>query len=162
MEFLQDTNIWVLISFVTFLILAFRLGKDSVLNALDGRIEKIREELKTAENLHIEAQELMAQYQRKHRDAMQDADKIVNAAKDQAKQIKKQADTDLKQSMERREDQLSARLKRIEENAVQEIQSYAADLAMNAATQIITDKLDKKTSEKLVDNSIKNLSENIH
>ncbi len=64
--------------------------------------------------------------------------------------------------MKRREEQLTERLRRMEENAVAEIQSYAADLAMNAAAQIITDTLDKKTSESLVKKSITDVSQKIH
>ena len=68
MEFFQDTHSWVLVSFILFVTVAFRFGKDKFLAILDGRIEAIRNDIKTAELLRIEAQELLAQYQRKQRD----------------------------------------------------------------------------------------------
>ncbi len=162
MELLADEHTWLVISFLAFLGIAWRLGKDKILALLDDKIEEIRKEIETAESLRIEAQEMLAQYQRKHRDAITESKKIIADAKKQAEAIHKQAGKDLEETLERRELQLKDRIKRMEQSAVQEIQNYAADLAMNAATEIITDKLDKKTGEKLVDQSIKNLSKQIH
>ena len=65
MEFLQDTNVWVLLSFILFMALAYYKGKDIILGGLDAKIETIRQEIVTAENMRVEAQELLAQYQRK-------------------------------------------------------------------------------------------------
>ncbi|GJL84740.1 MAG: ATP synthase subunit b 1 [Micavibrio sp.] len=162
MEFLSDEHTWLVISFLAFLGILWSFGKDALLSALDGRIADIQKELQTSESLRIEAQELLAQYQRKHRDAIQDAEKIIADARTGAEASRKQAEADLAKSLERREAQIKERIKRMEQSAIHEIQSYAADLAMKAATEIITDKLDKKTSEKLVEQSIKGLSTQMH
>ncbi len=162
MEFLQDTNVWYLFSFIAFIALVWKLGKDAILQKLDGRILEIKKEIETAENLRIEAQELLAQYQRKHRDAMKDAEQIIDDAKASAKESTKHAEAELAKTVERREKQLADRLERMQASAVQEIQAYAADLAMNAATEIITEKLDKKTSENLLQQSIKDVAKQIH
>lgn len=162
MELLNDAQVWYLLSFLVFVVIAFRFGKSSFLNTIDSRIAEIQKEISTAESLRVEAQEMLAQYQRKQRDALQDAEKIINDAKEQAKEAQKQAEQSLKESMKRREAQLQDRLKRMEQNAIQEIQSHAADLAINAAKEIITETLDKKAGEKLVDQSIKNVANNIH
>ncbi|HBR69727.1 MAG TPA: hypothetical protein DEA55_10175 [Rhodospirillaceae bacterium] len=162
MELLADEHTWLVISFVAFLAVAWRFGKDAILKVLDGRIAEIKKEIQTAETLRIEAQELLAQYQRKHRDAMKDAEKIIADAKKGAEASRKEAEAALAQSMERREAQLQERIKRMEQAAISEIQSYAADLAMKAASKIVSDMLDKKTGDKLVEQSIKDLSTQIH
>ena len=162
MELFHDTHIWLLASFVTFLFIMWKFAFSKIISMLDKRIEAIKSELETAENLRIEAQELLAQYQRKHRDALKDAEDIIANAAAQAKHIQKQAEADLHETMERRENQLAQRLTRMEENAIAEIQGYAADLAMNAAAQIIADKMDKKTSDDLVKKSISSVSGKLH
>jgi len=158
MELLQDTNIWVLFSFILFLFILWRYGKPAFLNLLDTRIASIRDEIATAESLRIEAQELLAQYQRKQRDAQKEADAILKRAKSHAASITKQAEADLKDISARREQQLKERLARMENNAKREIQTYAAELAVQATTQIIIQNMDKKTNENLIDQSIKTLS----
>ena len=162
MEFLQDTNVWVALSFFVFIILAFKFGKTSVLNMLDGKIEAIKTELETAESLRVEAQELLAQYQRKQRDAMKESEHIVATAKAQAEEFQKQSENDLQDLMDRRELQLEARLARMEESAIKEMHDYAGELAINAAGKLIADTLDKKTDEALIEKSIANISKNIH
>ncbi len=155
MDLMQSTDIWVLISFVIFVYIAFRFGKTAFLAALDGRIEKIRQDIDTAESLRIEAKELLAQYQRKQRDADKEAKQIIETAKTHAEEIKKQAEKDLKELAKRREAQLQERLKRMEENAVNDIRAYAADLAIKATTETIAAQMNKKTNENLIDESIK-------
>ncbi len=162
MEFLNDSGIWLLCSFVIFVTLVFKFGKDAFLAMLDARIEGIREEIKTAENLRVEAQEMLAQYQRKHKDAVKDSEDILAKAKKQADEIKKKAEKDLDETIARREKQLQERLDRMKQNAKDEILEHASNLAIAATSEIIADKLDKKANEKLVDDAIKGVAKNIH
>lgn len=162
MELLLDTHVWYALSFIIFAAIVWQFGKPAFLGMLDKRILEIKKEIETAENLRVEAQEMLAQYQRRQRDAAGEADKIITNAKKSAKQFQKKAEADLAESMKRRENQLTERLVRMEQNAMQEIQAYAAEIAMRAATDIIIDKLDKKTNEKLVEQSIENIEKHIH
>ena len=157
-ELLNDTNIWVLISFTLFAVLIYRLGKDKVIGMLDGKIERIRDEIKTAESLRIEAQELLAQYQRKQRDAAQEAEQIVTAARAAADIIRKDAETELNALIARKETQLAERLKRMEDSARAEMQAYAAELAVKATAEIIASRLDAAANDRLIDASIKSVA----
>jgi F-type H+-transporting ATPase subunit b len=161
-DILHDTNAWVALSFIIFAFIVYKKGKPAILRMLDARIESIRNEIASAEALRLEAQELLAQYQRKHRDAMQEAKKIIENAQAQAAQIRKEAEADLAESMERKEKQLKDRVARLEQGAIAEIQKYAAELAIQATAEIITGKLDKKASDRLVDQAIKDLPSNIN
>ena len=154
MEILQDSNIWFLFSFIIFVFILVKFGGPFIINALDARIEEIKKDLKESESLRVEAQEMLAQYQRKHRDAVQEAEKILDNARENAAQYKEKAEAELQEVMKRREQQLTERLSRMEQNAIQEIQSYAADLSLKAAQDMIIENLDKKTSGNLIDQSI--------
>ena len=162
MDLLHDSSIWLLVSFLIFAGIVFKFGKGALLSMLDARIESIREEIKTAENLRVEAQEMLAQYQRKHKDAVKDAEDILAKSKQQADEIKKKAEKDLDDTIARREKQLQERLERMKQNAKDEILEYASNLAIAATSEIIADKLDKKANEKLVDQAIKDIDKNIH
>lgn len=159
---LQDTNVWYTFSFIIFVAILLKYAMPALNALFDARIAQIKNDLETAENLRVEAQEMLAQYQRKHRDAVKESEKIIAKAKENAELFSKKAEAELDEIMARRESQLAERLNRMEQNAINEIQSFAADLAMNAAAQIIAEKLDKKTNAKLVDESIENISNNIH
>ncbi|MGB4106749.1 MAG: hypothetical protein WBK55_03010 [Alphaproteobacteria bacterium] len=162
MELLHDTHVWFAISFAGFLALAFVFGRKAMLGKLDARIAEIRSEIQTAEGLNAEAKQLLVQYHMRHEEAVRDAARIKSEAEKDAEKIRIKADADLQESMERREKQLEERLGRMKQSAIAEIQQYAADLAAAATTEIIAKKLDKKLNEKLVDQAINKIGENLH
>ncbi len=162
MEFLHDQHFWFNVSFAIFAVVAWKFGKNAVISLLDGRIEDIRKEIESAGGLRVEAQELLAQYQRKHQDAVKDAQAIVETAEKQAAEILKKAEEELQDTAARREKQLQERLSRMENAAIEEIRQHAADLALSATAEIISAQLNKKTKASLVDDSIKGIGKNIH
>ena len=162
MGFLEDSSIWLVFSFLIFSFVLFKFGKKGFTDLLDGRIEDIKKEIETAESLRVEAQELLAQYQRKHRDAVKEAESIVSEAESHATQIRKNAEKELKETIARREQQLKDRFQTLESQAIAEIQKHAADLSIHATAQIISEKMDKKTSDNLVDQGIAHVAKNMH
>src|SRR5690349_3157058 len=120
LEILGDAHIWLVLSFAIFVAIVWKLGKDKFLAMLDGRIQSIRDEIKIAGNLRIEAQELLAQYQRKHRDAVKDAEKIIKTAEQQAEEVRRKAEAELSETIANREKQLEERLERMKQNAKDE------------------------------------------
>ena len=157
MAFLNDATNWVFISFVIFAVLFVKYGLAGVLGKLDGRINEIRDELATAEKLRLEAQDLLSSYQKKHRDAMKEAEEIVNRAKQQAEVMQAKAQEDLREVMARREKQLEDRLARIEAAAEAELRKQTAELALRASEELIRKSLDAKGQSALVEKSIAGL-----
>jgi len=165
MDFLLDSQIWLIFSFLIFCGILWKYGAAALTGMLDKRITDIRKEIQTAEDLRVEAQELLAQYQRKHKDAISEAETIVKNAEKQAGEIRKQAEQDLKDDIARRAKHLTERLERMEESALAEIREHAANLAMDATAAIISAQMDKKAGDNLVDESIdslKSAAKNIH
>ena len=158
MHFLGEATNWVLISFVLFAIGFWKFGLKLLIGKLDGRIDEIRKEIETAESLRVEAQELLAQYQRKQRDAAREAETILAAAEKHAAVIQKQAESELNEMVARKEAQLKDRLKRMEDVAMQEIKAYAAELSVKATAEIIAKQMDQATNDRLIDQSIKSIA----
>lgn len=162
MTILENEYNWLILSFLIFCFILMKFGKSALLGVLDGRIEEIKKELEVSESLRVEAQELLAQYQRKQRDAEKEAEQIIAKAEQNVLQIRKNAEDDLAETLKRREQQLKDRLKQMEEAAVQDIREHAANLAVEATAQIIIEKLGKTESDKLLDSSIKQAAQNLH
>jgi F-type H+-transporting ATPase subunit b len=154
----HSTTAWVAISFVVFVLLAIKFAGSKITSALDKKIEQIKNEIETAKQLKQEAQDLLAEFQSKQRDAEMIASRIIEDAKASARLVQEAAEADLAQSMERREAQLAERLKRIEEKAIADIQNHAADLAIQATREIVTKTLDTKASGNLIDQTIQSVS----
>ena len=161
-ELLHDTNFWVLISFVIFVGVFLKYGKNQLLANLDGRIDAIKNELDLAERLRVEAQELLADYQRKHKDAMGEAERIIADAKKNAELMRQKAEEDMEKTMSRRAEQLNERLARIEENAKHEIEAYTARIAVNAARSVLSDKMDSKSNKESIESTLNQLSKTLN
>ena len=149
--FLTDPYTWTTLSFV--LVVGFGGFKavKGISAALDKRAQKISDELDEAQRLREEAQELLANYQAKQREALKEADEIRAHAKVEADRMLESAQAELKAALKRREQQADAKIKAAEASMVAELRDRAASLAIATATEIISSKLDDKASLALVD-----------
>jgi F-type H+-transporting ATPase subunit b len=153
-----DPAFWVGLAFV--LVVGF-LAKPimrSVSGSLDGRADKIRAQIEEARKLREEAQALLAEYQRKQRDALSEAEHIVAQAKDEAIRMKAQAEKDLEHTIERRKAQALERIAQSEAQAIASVRNTAVDVAIAAAEKLITDQMNGDRQNALVDQSIKDLT----
>lgn len=150
---LTDPHTWVLIATIGFVMVIWKKGRAPLLAFLDARTAKIKASLDEAERLKNEAQDLLADVQRKHRDAIQTSQKIIDAARENATRIQHEAEQKLADSMKRREAQLIERIKRAESAAMQELRDQAADIAAKSAEILLHEALPKRSS-KLVDEAI--------
>ena len=82
MKFLQDPAFWAAAAFVIFIAATAKPISRLLTAGLDKRADKIRSDLEEAEKLREEAQDLLASYQRKQRDALAEADKVAAKATD--------------------------------------------------------------------------------
>lgn len=160
--FLQDPNTWVLVSFVIFMAFALWKGWGPVMAALDKRTEAIKAELEEARRLREEAQSLLAEYQRKQRDAAEEAQQMLKHAEEEAARVRKNAEEDLKASLARREQQARDRIAQAEAKAVADVRNAATEMALAATTRIIQDKLDDQAAGKLIDKSIDDLPKHLN
>lgn len=162
MEFLHDPTAWVLMSFVIFVTAAFVFGRKTALSGLDAKIDAIRTEIATAETLRSQAEALLSEYVGRQSAASQEAGKILENARAQAEALRRKAEDDFSDTMARKEAMMKERLVRMEDAAMDEIRRYAAELAINATTQIIAQKMDAAAAEKLADDSIRKVAENLN
>ncbi|MCB1538912.1 MAG: F0F1 ATP synthase subunit B [Alphaproteobacteria bacterium] len=152
--FLQDPANWVALSFTIFALAFLRYGWGKVTTGLDSRIGEIRDELAQAETLKTEAQAMLVEYQRKHAEAMREAETIAAHAREQAQALRARAEAEMKETLARREKQLQDRLARIEAQAEADLRRATAALALRASEALIRKGLDAKAQGALVDKAI--------
>ncbi len=159
---LQEPEFWVAVAFGIFMLFALWKITGPILAALDGRAARIKDELEEAQRLREEAQHLLAEHKRKQRDVAGEAAEMLANAREQAKRLGEAAERDLEAALERREQQAIDRIAHAEVEALGEVRALAVDLAVSATRKLLADKLDAKTAAKLVDRSIKDLSDKLH
>lgn len=149
---------WVLIGFIAFMgILLYVKAPATVSKALDDRADMIRKELDEARRLREEAQELLADYQRKSREADDEAKSILDQARREAESLAAETRKSLAEQLERRTKLAEDKIKRAETQALSEVRSTAVDAALAAAEALIKSKVQAGTGDVLVAQSIKDL-----
>lgn len=155
-------EVWLILALVVLIAIAFRPAKKAIIEGLDGRAEKIRKELEEAQHLREEAKTALANIQRKHRDAMQEAEQITAHAKAEAERLVKHAEEDLAASLKRREVAAFERLSQAEAKAVAEVRSTAVEAAVRATATLMGSQVDAGKQASLIDDAIAELPQRLN
>ncbi|GJL93982.1 MAG: ATP synthase subunit b [Hyphococcus sp.] len=155
---LADTSFWVLVSFVIVIGIFARVGLHKMITAgLDKRAQNISDEINEARKMREEAQELLARYQRRQREAEDEAAAIVKQAKADAKNMAAEARDKINAQMERRTKAAEEKIARAEAQALSEVRGQTADLAVEAARTIIRERMDAGAQTAFADKAISGL-----
>lgn len=135
---LRNTDFVVLIAFLIFVgVLVYLKVPGKLMGMLDKRATGIKSELEEARALREEAQTLLASYERKQKEVQEQADRIVAAAKEEAKTAAEEAREDLKKSIARRIAAAEGQIASAEASAVKEVRDQAVTIAVQAARDVI-------------------------
>jgi len=154
----SDPEFWVGVAFLIFVaVLVWQGAPALITKTLDARAARIRAELDEARRLRDEAQALLAEYQRKQRDAEKEAEDIVALAREEAQLYAADARRKLDEQLARRGAMAEAKIAQAEAQAVAEVRSRAAEVAVAAAARLIGEELSEAKAKQLIDDSIRNV-----
>lgn len=151
MEFFQEPESWVAVSFVIFVGVLLYVGAHrKLLEALDHRSARIKAELDEARRLRDEAAALLAAYQQKQREAEREAEAIIADAKAEAERVASEARSKMEEFVARRTKLAEAKIGQAETQALADVRTAAADAAISAAEAILRDTAKGKIADDLI------------
>jgi F-type H+-transporting ATPase subunit b len=151
----MDASFFALVALVLFFVLLAYLKVPGMMaKALDERADKIRDELAEAKRLREEAQHLLAEYQRKRKEAEAEAAAIVAAAEREAAALTAEAKQKTEEFVARRNALSEQKIKQAETEAVNAVRAAAVDLAIAAAEKVLAKKSDEGVQKALFKASV--------
>ena len=159
---MNDSHVWYAVAFVAFVLGVAWLAGRGVLDKLDMRGKRIADELEQAEKLREDAQAALAQFQRKQRDALKEAEAIVAQAREDAVRLRAQAAADLEAGLKRQERQAVAKIAQAEALALQQVRDLAVEIAVQATEKLLVQNVDDVRNNVLVDAAIGELPGKLH
>lgn len=160
---LEDVSFWVLIAFVIVIGVFARAGVHKMMaSGLDKRAQKIADEINEARKIREEAQELLAAYQRRQREAEDEAAAIIDQAKNDAKRMTREARDKINDQLARRTKAAEEKIARAEAQAISEVRGQTADLAVAAAREIIRERMDSGAQSAFIDKAIAGLRDKLN
>jgi F-type H+-transporting ATPase subunit b len=155
---LQETETWVALALLIFVgLLIYLEVHRKLLGALDQRSTRIKSELDEAVRLRQEAQALLAEFERKGREAEGEAAAIIASAKTEAERLAAEAKTRMEDFVTRRTKMAETKIAQAEAQALADVKSAAADAAVTAAEKILGAAAKGKVAEDLLAQGIEDV-----
>ncbi len=154
---------WVLVSFVGFIAMMMYFGVPKLIgSALDARADAIRKELDDARRLREEAQQLLSDYQKKSREAEDEAKSIIDQARREAEAMAADTRKSLAEQVARRSKLAEEKIARAEAQALAEVRGSAIDAAMAAAEKILAARLQVSGTDPLLSQGLADIKRKLN
>lgn len=158
-----ETEDWVAIAFLCFLgLLAYLGAHRKILDAIDARTARIKAELGEAKRLREEAEALLAEFQRKGREAESEAAAIVAGAKAEAERLTAEAKTKMEDFVARRTKTAESKIALAEAQALADVRAAAANAAVTAASTILSRSVKGSVADDLLAKGIAEVREKLN
>ena len=158
MHAFYEAETWVAVAFVIFLLLIWRAGAHRwILSSLDDRSKRVGAELAEARRLKHEAEKLLAEYQKKRREAENEAAAIIAQAKIEATEIAAETKIRMEEFVVRRTKMAEAKITQAESQAVADVRAAAADAAIKVSEKILSETVKGKVADDLLTAAIRDV-----
>jgi F-type H+-transporting ATPase subunit b len=149
--------IWGTIAFLILLVVMYRTVWPSVDKAFKDRRANIEGKLEQAEKDRGEAEQLLEQYRRRLRDAEDETQRILDEARGNAERVRREllakAETDAGREIDRARQAIRAE----RDQAIRQLRNEVGTLAVELATRVVGDSLDRDRQLRLIDEYIDEL-----
>jgi F-type H+-transporting ATPase subunit b len=149
--------IWTLLLFGISLYILWKLAFPRISEALDRRQHAIEESIDHADQVRKQADDLLAEYQQRLRDAREQAEQIVERSRKTAEAREREVQAE---AQERREQMMEQTRKDIEaetRRAIQEIRREVADLTVLATEKVTRKVLTEEDQRRLIEEAMSEL-----
>ena len=151
----QDPKFWLLISFITFIILMIKPFKSMMIGGLDSKIAEIKENINKSLESFTEAEAKLKDAEKQTEDLSNKIDEIIVNAKKQSESISKNIIDKTTLTIQSKEKNSIDRIKQIELSAVQSIKNQASielnKLIFNYFSEISDDNKAKMLNKSVAD-----------
>jgi F-type H+-transporting ATPase subunit b len=149
--------IWGTIAFFILLFFMYRTVWPSVDKAFKDRRANIEGKLEQAEKDREEAEGLLEQYRRRLRDAEDETQRILEEARASAERIRRGKLADAEEESGRELERARQAIRAERDQAIRQLRNEVGTLAVELATRVVGDSLDRNRQLRLVDEYIDEL-----
>ncbi len=152
----QDPKFWLLISFITFVIIMIKPFKKMMVGGIDSKIEEIKLNIDNSLETYKKAEEKLKEAEEQTIDLSNKVDEIISNARSQADSISKNIIEKTNQTIKSKEKNSLDRIKQIELSAIQSIKSQAS-IELNKIIENYFSNLSEDNRSRIVIKSVTDL-----
>jgi F-type H+-transporting ATPase subunit b len=148
-----------IIAFLVLLALLWRVALPRANQVLKERSENIEGKLEHAERERQRAEELLREYRARLASAEQEAQRIIDEARANAERLRRDLMAKAEQEADRAINQGREAIRGERDRAVRELRTEVGSLAVELATRVVGDSLDRDRQLRLIDQYIEQLAD---
>lgn len=146
--------IWTIITFLLALVVLWKFAWGPILKGLDERAEKIQGDLDRAEQVKKEAEEKLAEYINKISKAKEETEAIFQDGRKKVEEAKAKIMASAEKEANEIKERTKNEIMQARNTALDEIQTYTADLIVFATKKVISETIGIGEHKKLIDDAI--------
>jgi F-type H+-transporting ATPase subunit b len=159
----EEPETWVAIAFILLMGLFGYLGVHrTVLKALDNRSARIKAELDDARRLKEEAAKVLEEYKARRASAEREAEDIITTARTEAERIATEAKAKMEDFVARRTKTAENKIALAEAQALADVRAAAADAAVAAAANIMSQSVKGQVADELLAKGIAEVKQKLN
>jgi F-type H+-transporting ATPase subunit b len=153
---LPATNelVWGTLSFLILLLVTWKFGLPLMMKGMEGRTQRIRDNLDEAESTKAEAQRVLEEYQLQLADAKNESARIIDEARQTAEQMRRDLMVRAEAEVNELRDRTRSEIDAAQQRAIADLRSQVSELAIGAAEIVVQKNLDRDTNRALVERYI--------
>lgn len=144
--------IWTIINFLLLLTLLRFAAWKKIIAALNNREKTINDSLNRAEQAQAEAERVLAENQKSLMRAEEEAQRVLRESREYAERVHSEAAGKAQEESRKLVEQAHQEIARSKQQALNELRTEVANLAIGAAEKILDESLDAPRQKQLVDN----------
>lgn len=152
--------VYAALAFFILLALMWKFAFPAVQKAMEGRTQRIRDNLDEAERTKAEAQRILEEYQRQLADAKNESARIIDEARSTAEQMRRDLMVRAEAEVNELRDRTRQEIEAAQQRAVADLRTQVSELAIGAAEVVVQKNLDRDTNRALVERYIEQVGTN--
>ncbi|HEX7134515.1 MAG TPA: F0F1 ATP synthase subunit B, partial [Iamia sp.] len=152
--------VWGSISFAIVVALLWKLAWPGIKSGMEGRTERIRNELESAESAKTEADKVLADYHAQLADARNESARILEEARQDADAVRSERIAAIDGEIAEMRQRAAADVESSKTQALADLRGEITALALGAAERVIERNLDDATNRALIDSYIDSVGAN--
>ena len=150
-----DATFWVAVSFFIFFgVLVYLKVPQKINISLIEKINEIKNEIKNAETLKVEAKNILSDYENKIDKSKNETKEILNAAKKESENNILEKTKKFHQLIEERKKITEQKILQMKQNALKDIKNASVKISVEAVENLIKKSIDKNKVESIYSKSL--------
>ena len=161
LNILDDSTLWVAVSFIIFLMLIYRPLKTMIIENLDKKIIELKSHLDESKKLKKEAEDLFNQHILKDKENQKRIENLRKQAKTESLKIKEKIENDLSLTLKRKKSNYEQLSSQMEDKIKQEIKNEIIKKTLLYTEFRIKKNIKSTHNVKLIDDSLTKLTNHL-